>query len=133
MTAELQYLIYTALLSILLWVPYIANRVLLWGPVTFLVNYPEGYPQAEPTPPAWAQRAKRAHLNLIENLPALAILVLVANQVSPGSEDVIFWTKVFFFSRIVHAIVYILATPYLRTPMYLVGWFSILMIGIGLL
>lgn len=123
----------TGLLSILLWVPYIVNRIFLWGFGTFLNNYPEDFPKSEPTSPEWAQRAKRAHLNLVENLPAFAIMVLVASFVSPGSESVVGWAKVFFFSRVTYTLAYTFAIPYLRTPLYLVGWFTILMIGIGLL
>lgn len=133
MTEELNYLLLTGLLSILLWTPYIVNRMFLWGIGGFLHNYPEGFPKTEPTPPEWAQRAKRAHLNLVENLPAFAIAVLVAHQVSPGAENVILWAKVFFFSRIVYTLAYTLALPFVRTPLYLVGWFSILMIGLGIL
>ena len=133
MTTELQYLVLTGILSILLWVPYITNRIFLWGIGTFLNNYPEGYPKDEPVPSMWAQRAKRAHLNLVENLPAFAIVVLVANHVAPGAESAIFCSKIFFFSRIAHAFVYILAIPFLRTPLYLVGWFATLMIGFSVL
>lgn len=133
MTLELKYLALTGILSIILWVPYIANRMFLWGIGTFLNNYPEGYPENEPTAPIWAQRAKRAHLNLIENLPAFAIVVLIANHIAPGSESSILWSKTFFFSRIAHAFVYTLGIPFLRTPLYLVGWFAILMIGFSIL
>ncbi|PIK13502.1 MAPEG family protein [Halobacteriovorax sp. JY17] len=133
MNIELTYLVYTAILSVLLWIPYITNRMFLWGIGTFIGNYPEGYPEKEPIPPMWAQRSKRAHLNLVETLPAFAAVVLVATIVSPGSESAICWAKIFFISRIIHAVVYTLGVPYLRTPVYLVGWFSILMIGFGVL
>lgn len=36
---------------------------------------------------------------------------------------------VFFYARLTHAFVYIAGIPYLRTPVYLVSWFSILAIA----
>jgi uncharacterized MAPEG superfamily protein len=36
---------------------------------------------------------------------------------------------VFFVARVLHAVVYTAGIPYLRTPVYLVSWASILMIG----
>lgn len=39
------------------------------------------------------------------------------------------WAQIFFFARIAHAIVYTLGIPYLRTPVYLILWLAVLMIG----
>ena len=125
------YLALSGLLTILLWTPYILARVFVWGLPTFLNNYPEGFPAKQPEPPLWAQRAQRAHLNMVETMPAFIAVVLAAgflgNEMDAGS--IASWTQIFFIARIAHAAVYILGIPYLRTPVYLVSWAAILVIG----
>lgn len=125
------YLALSGMLTLLLWVPYILARVMVWKLPTFLNNYPEGFPAKQPEPPLWAQRAQRAHLNMVETMPAF-IAVVVAAGFLAGQEagaTVAQWAQVFFVARIAHAVVYLLGIPYLRTPVYLVSWFAILAIG----
>jgi len=125
------YLALSGMLAILLWTPYILARVFVWGLPTFLNNYPDGFPAKAPEPPLWAQRAQRAHLNMVETLPALIAVVLAAAMLGTEGEGEVIGTlvKVFFFARIGHAIVYTLGIPYLRTPVYLVSWACVLAIG----
>lgn len=127
------YLALSGLLTILLWTPYILARVFTWGLPTFLNNYPEGFPAKQPTSPLWAQRAQRAHLNMVETMPAFIAVVLAAAyfaQTKSGISSVVGqWAMIFFFARLAHAVVYILGIPYLRTPVYLVSWLAVLVIG----
>lgn len=133
METALYYLALSGLLTVLLWTPYIAARLFSWGLGTFLNNYPEGFPAKSPEQSLWAARAQRAHLNLVETMPAF-VAVVVAAALSPnldaGSAATIAgWAQIFFFARIAHAVVYIAGIPFLRTPVYLVSWLAILMIG----
>lgn len=133
METALYYLALSGLLTVLLWTPYITARLFSWGLGTFLNNYPEGFPAKSPEQPLWAARAQRAHLNLVETMPAF-IAVVVAAALTPkldaGSAATIAgWAQIFFFARIAHAVVYIAGIPFLRTPVYLVSWLAILMIG----
>lgn len=127
------YLALSGLLTILLWTPYILARLFTWGLPTFLNNYPEGFPAKQPEAPLWAQRAQRAHLNMVETMPAFIAVVLAAGFFAaskPGlAETVGQWAMIFFFARIAHAVVYTLGIPYLRTPVYLISWAAVLMIG----
>ncbi len=125
------YLTLSGVLTILMWTPYIVARIFVWGPLTFLGNYPKGFPAEQPTPPLWAQRAQRAHLNMVETMPAFIAVILGADYLlGEAAGPVIgFWAQVFFFARVVHAVVYILGVPALRTPTYLVSWAAILMIA----
>ena len=125
------YLALSGMLAVLLWVPYILARVLSWGIPAFLHNYPKGFPKDQPEQPMWALRSHRAHLNMVETLPAFAAVVLAAAELAPDSaySTITFWCQVFFFSRVAHAVVYTLAIPFLRTPVYLASWLCILMIG----
>lgn len=122
------YLLLSGVLTLLLWTPYILARAITWGIPSFLHNYPEGFPAEQATPPLWAQRAQRAHLNMVETMPAFIAVVLAAGALLTAGqlEGLAIWGALFFYSRILHAIVYILAIPYLRTPVYLVSWFAIL-------
>lgn len=126
------YLGLSAALTLLLWTPYILARVFVWGLPTFLTNYPENFPAEQPTPPLWAQRAQRAHLNMVETMPAFIGAVVAAGHFagsgSAAATSVGVWSAVFFWARIVHAIVYTLGVPGLRTPVYLVSWAAVLMI-----
>lgn len=126
------YLVLSGMLAVLLWTPYILARVFVWGLPAFLNNYPEGFPATEPTPPLWAQRAKRAHLNMVETLPAFAAVVLGAGLLAgeTAGDTIGFWAQIFFLARVGHALVYTLGVPYLRTPVYLVSWAAVLMVGV---
>lgn len=125
------YLALSGILTLLLWTPYIVGRLFVWGPLTFLTGYPENFPKEEPETPLWMDRAKRAHLNMVETLPAFVAVIAAAGLMDDGSmgNSVAMWAKTFFFARIAHAIVYTLGIPGLRTPVYLVSWAAILMIG----
>ena len=125
------YLALSGILTLLLWTPYILARVFVWGLPTFLNNYPEGFPATAPEPPLWAQRAHRAHMNMVETLPALVAVLLAASFLASDTKGATigFLTQLFFFARIGHAIVYTLGISYLRTPVYLISWASVLAIG----
>lgn len=125
------YLVLSGLLTVLLWTPYILARLFVWGLPTFLNNYPEGFPAKAPEPPLWARRAERAHLNLVETMPAFIAVVLGAGALADASAYAAIGglAQVFFLARIGHAVVYTLGIPYLRTPVYLASWAAILAIG----
>ena len=125
------YLALSGMLTVLLWTPYILARVFVWGLPTFLNNYPEGFPATQPEPPLWAQRAQRAHLNMVETMPAFIAVVAAAGFLADAASGAVvgLWAQIFFFARLAHAAVYTLGLPYLRTPVYLVSWAAILVIG----
>jgi uncharacterized MAPEG superfamily protein len=131
METAYHYLALSGVLTVLLWTPYILARVFVWGLPTFLNNYPDGYPAKQPEPPLWAQRAQRAHLNMVETMPAFIAVVVAAGFLAGEAAVAVVatWAAVFFYARIAHAVVYILAVPFLRTPVYLVSWAAILIIG----
>lgn len=134
METTLFYLGLSGVLTVILWTPYILARLIAWGLPTFLNNYPEGFPEKQPKQPLWAARAQRAHLNMVETMPAF-IAVVIAALFMPGVDSmaiptIAIWAEVFFFARLIYAAVYIAGIPYLRTPVYLVSWAAILMIGL---
>lgn len=133
METAFTYLALSGVLTVLLWTPYILERLFNWGLPTFLKNYPEGFPAKQPEPALWAQRAQRAHLNMVETMPAFIAVVLAAAYFNKADASIAAtvgqWAMIFFFARVAHAVVYILGIPFLRTPVYLVSWLAILVIG----
>ncbi len=63
MTTELFYLLFTVLLTAVLWIPVVTGYVLARGPLK-----PSDYKVAPTSPlPHWVNRANRAHVNAVEN------------------------------------------------------------------
>jgi uncharacterized MAPEG superfamily protein len=117
MSPELKYLALSAVLTGLLWVPYILNEIMVRG-LADAVGYPES-----PKPLAkWAQRLKAAHYNAVENLVVFAALVLVACVAGIHDPAVATAACVYFWARVVHAIAYTLAVPWVRTLSFVVGF-----------
>lgn len=125
------YLALSGVLTLLLWTPYILARLFVWGLPTFLNNYPEGFPATAPEPPLWAQRSQRAHLNMVETMPAFVAVIVAATWLVGDAQGALIGglAQVFFFARLAHAVIYTLGIPYLRTPVYLISWGAVLMIG----
>ena len=125
MSADLVYLSWTAVLAVLLWVPYIAAGAAKFG---FLTAEDYKIPPSRDLP-EWVGRAHRAHLNLLENLPSFAALVLVAHVSGAANSTTAMAAAVFFWSRIVQTLVHYTGIPYLRTAAFAAGWFAQLSIG----
>lgn len=124
MTPELTYLVATCVLSLLMWVPYILGRISAWGLIEAM-----GYPEREMPQPAWAIRMRKAHSNLTENLLPFAGLVIAANLASLADETTALGAMLFFWARVVHAVVYTLGIPIARTLSFAVGLAGCLLIA----
>ncbi len=75
-----------------------------------------------------AGRAQRAHLNMIENLPLFIALVLAA-QVSNRLDAVtLLGAQLFFWARLLYAVVYIVGIAYVRTLLWLVSVIGLVLI-----
>ncbi len=117
MTIELNYLVLVTALTAVLWVPYILNRIAVRG-IADTVGYPENpKPQA-----AWATRLQNAHGNAVENLVVFAALVLAAHAAGVSNETTVFAAKMYFWARLVHAVAYTLAWPWVRTLAFTAGF-----------
>ncbi|MEJ2131508.1 MAG: MAPEG family protein [Gammaproteobacteria bacterium] len=119
MTPELFYLSLTTLLTALLWIPYTLNMISVRG-LADAVGYPE-HPRALAP---WAARLKNAHANAVENLVVFAALVLVADALAVSGPATAMSSMVFFWARLVHAVAYTFAIPWVRTLAFVVGFLS---------
>lgn len=125
MTDDLTYLTWTAVLCLILWIPYIAGTVAKYG----LLSPEEYKTPLEREHPDWLRRCNRAHVNLVENLPAFAALVLVAHVSGEASSVTATAAMIFFWARVVHAVGYIGGFPYVRTLCFSIGAFASLAIA----
>jgi uncharacterized MAPEG superfamily protein len=124
MTTDLTMLTLSALLTALLALPGVAGLILEKG-----LAYAAGNREETPQISAWAERAQRAHRNMLENLPVFAALVLVANVSGAANETTALGATIFFWGRVAHAAVYIAGVPWARTAAFgvsVVGLFMIL-------
>ena len=121
MSTDLRYLAYTAMLTAALWIPYVVAQVMTNG---FLA--PPDYVDPAPRPvPLWGTRAHRAYLNAVECFAPFAALVIIAHIVGKANAMTAFWATCFFWLRLAHAVVYLLAVPYVRTLVFTLGFVSV--------
>jgi uncharacterized MAPEG superfamily protein len=80
----------------------------------------------------WAGRAARAHHNMLENLVLFAALVLVAVVAGRTNATTLLGAQIFFWARLVYAIVYPAGIPWLRTGVWFVSIIGLAMIFLQL-
>lgn len=115
---ELVWLARVALLTGLLWVPYILQLIVQLGPVKAIWD-PTG---AHPHNADWALRAKRAHYNAIENLAVFAPLALIVGLTGIGTVATATATAAYFWLRLAHYLIHTAAIPVIRTLVFLGGF-----------
>ena len=117
MKSELMYLVWVTILTALLWIPYVLDRIAAGG-LADAVGYPENPKLQSP----WARRLKTAHANAIENLVVFATLVLAANAVGVSNSATVFAASLYFWSRLAHVLAYTFAVPWVRTLAFAGGF-----------
>lgn len=118
MTRELFWLTLTVILTGLMWVPYVLNRLQVRGLGGAMANPSRtDRPQTE-----WANRMMFAHDNAVENLMIFAPLVLILNAADYSTSWTVLACAVYFWARLAHVIVYTMGVPVLRTLAFTVGF-----------
>jgi uncharacterized MAPEG superfamily protein len=129
MTRELFWLTLTVILTGLLWIPYVLNRCQVRGLAGAMAN-----PSRNDKPHAeWANRLMFAHDNAVENLIVFAPLVLILNAADVSTPTTVLACAVFFWSRLVHLIVYTAGLPVLRTLAFVVGFAAQAVLAVAIL
>ncbi len=89
----------------------------------------EGLPELT----GWAGRAKRAHLNMIENMVLFAALVLIAVTAGKANAMTAMGAMIFFWARLAYAVIYVAGIAWLRTAAWFVSVIGMAIIAIELL
>lgn len=131
MTTELFYLLLTALLTGVLWIPVVIGYVMSRGPLT-----PADYKVASTAPlPHWVNRANRAHVNAVENFAQFAAVVLIAHAAEVSSPVTEVAAAVYFYARTAHAVIHAAGFSLFmaRTVVFTVAWAAFIAFAIEVL
>jgi uncharacterized MAPEG superfamily protein len=128
-TPELYALTLVSTATALMWVPYVLARMTTHGVMRAIGNPGPGYPTDAP----WADRARRAHINAIENLAVFAPLVLVGSIINVSTKATVLSAQIYVAARLAHYVIYAAGIPIVRTLAFLAGACATLAIAIALL
>ena len=127
MSLDLKYLLFATLLTFVQVLIAAASANQVVGLPTLAGNR-EGLIELT----GFAGRAKRAHQNMIENMVLFAALVLVAHVAGKANAMTAMGALVFFWARLVYALIYLLGIPWLRTVAWAVSVIGMIMIALQL-
>ena len=116
MSTELTMLVLSAVLCVLLVLPYSTAILFTQG-----LGVAAGNRENLPPLTGWVGRSKRTHANMVENLVPFAALLLAAQGAGKLGALTALGAQLFFYARLAHAVVYIAGIPYLRTLLWLVS------------
>lgn len=124
MTTDLWMLVYSSLLCLLIPGIYVTGEFAVEGGVTWGFGNRDTVLEL----PAWAARAKRAHLNMLENLAPFAILVLAAHVTGKANATTALGATIFFWGRVAHLLSYTAGLIYVRTFFFFLSTVGMVMI-----
>ncbi len=128
MTLELTFLVYSILLTFAL--------ILVPATVSILANgalAQAGSRDDLPEPSAFNKRCVRLRNNMLENMVMFTGLVLVAHVANVSTPMTVLGAQIFFFARVLHAVVYIAGWPMIRPLLWAAGVVGMGMIAIELI
>ena len=128
MSPDLKYLLFAVILTFVqMLVAAMGSNQALGLPT--LAGNREGLPEIR----GWAGRAKRAHLNMIENIVLFAALVLIAAVAGKANAMTAMGAMIFFWARVAYAVIYVAGIAWLRTLAWFVSVIGMVLIAIELL
>lgn len=129
MTTEIYWLILSILLTAILWLPYIINRLLEQGIFKALWD-PDGETTSQIE---WAQRLMNAHVNAVENLVIFAPLVIISHVLNMNTELTAVAAILYFYSRLAHVVLFTFRVPVLRIIAFFGGFIAQIILILTLL
>jgi uncharacterized MAPEG superfamily protein len=121
MSQEMFWLAATLAVTLLLWFPYVLNRAAVRGLMGVFANPSAGDKPLAP----WAERAKRAHANAVENLVLFAPAAIAVHVLQVGGPATAFAAALYFYARLIHYVVYTIGIPVVRTLAFTAGWVAV--------
>src|SRR5262249_39405034 len=123
-------------LTLLIWLvalTFIQMLVAATG-ATLQFGLPDLAGNREDLPPAtgWSGRARRAHLNMLENLVLFAVLVLATEITNKNNAMTEFGAQLFFWARVSYAVIYVVGLPWLRTGVWVISMIGLILIFLQL-
>ncbi len=86
------------------------------------------------TPPSgMADRAARAHRNMLESLVLFAALVLMAAITGRANELTALGAMLFFWARLAYAVIFVIGLPWIRTGVWAVSVVGLIIIFLQLI
>ena len=127
MSMDLKYLLFSVVLTAvqMLIAAAAANQVV---GLTRLAGNRDSMPEYT----GFAGRAKRAHLNMLENMVLFSALVLIAVVANKTNATTAMGALIFFWARLVYAVIYLLGVPWLRTLAWAVSVIGMVMVALPL-
>jgi uncharacterized MAPEG superfamily protein len=127
MTPDLKYLLFSTILAFVqvLIAAALANQAV---GLTTLAGNREGLGEMS----GLAGRARRAHLNMIENMVVFVALVLIAAVGGKANAMTAMGATIFFWARVAYTIIYLAGLPWLRTAAWAVSVVGMVIIALQL-
>lgn len=123
MNPDLSLLVWSVVLTFVQMLIAVFGSMMQVGLLT-LVGNREGFPEIK----GWGGRAMRAHTNMLENMALFIPLVLIAVAAGKTNSTTLLGAQIFFWARLVHAVVYLIGIPWLRTAVWVVSVIGLIMI-----
>ena len=128
MSPDLKYLLFSTILA------FVQVLVAATGANQAVgLNTLAGNRQGLPEITGWAGRARRAHLNMIENLVLFAVLVLITVAAGKANATTAMGAMIFFWGRVAYAVIYVAGIAWLRTLAWFVSVIGMAIIAYELL
>jgi uncharacterized MAPEG superfamily protein len=127
MKPEMTLLLWAALLAFVQMLVAVTGATLQVG-LPLLAGNREGLPPCT----GWAGRAARAHHNMLESLVLFAALVLIAVIAGKTNSTTLLGAQLFFWARLVYAVVYLAGIPWVRTAVWFVSVIGLALIFLQL-
>jgi uncharacterized MAPEG superfamily protein len=127
MSLDLKYLFFSVILTFVQMLIAVSAATLAVG-LPQLAGNREGLPEAT----GFGWRAKRAHLNMVENMVLFTALVLIAAVAGKANAATAMGALIFFWGRLIYAVIFLLGIPWLRTVAWTVSVIGMVMIAVQL-
>lgn len=128
MTVELTMLLYSVILMLVLILIPAGESIIRNGAIA------QAGPRDDlPEPSVFNKRATRLKHNMIENMVLFVPVVLLASIAGVSTGNTVLGAQLFFFARIIHAVIYLAGWPMIRPVFWMASLVGIIMIAMTLI